>query len=149
LLPLPIAYLLVGPVASINLTFENPITIAYLCWFATLAGVSVWALARAVATGTEGESGVRVIRFAFAPSVLTVVALALMLVATVAWGLAAHLQAPQLFDRGDLMVGRATLATWSVDVLVMTAATLYAALAVARGVATRSILEPTDSVSVE
>jgi hypothetical protein len=145
-LPVPIAYLLVGPVATINLTFATPITIAYLCWFATLAGVSAWALARAIATGTKGEPGVRVIRFAFAPSVLTAIALALMLVATVAWGVAAHLQAPQFFDHGDLIVGHATLATWGVDVLVMTAAALYSALAAARGATTRSVSAPTDIV---
>jgi hypothetical protein len=137
-LPAPIGYLLVGRVPTINLTLETPVTMAYLCWFAALAGVSTWALARAIATGTKGEPGVRAIRFAFAPSLLAALALVLMLVATIGWGVAAHLQAPQLFDRGDFLVGHATLATWGIDVLVMTAAALYAALAAARGAATRT-----------
>ncbi len=137
-LPLPIAYLLVGPVATINLTLETSVTMAYLCWFAALAGVSTWALARAIATGTTGEPGVRAIRFAFAPSLLAALALVLMLVATIGWGVAAHLQAPQLFDHGDLLVGHATLATWGIDVLVMATAALYAMLAAARGAATRT-----------
>jgi hypothetical protein len=138
-LPVPVAYFLVGRAPTINLTLENLGTMTYLCWFAVLAGVSTWALAHAIATGTKSEPDIRAIRFAFAPSALAALALVLMVVATIAWGVAAHLQAPRLFDHGDLLVGHATLATWGIDVLMMAAAALYAVLAAARGAASRAV----------
>ncbi len=146
ILPVPIAYLLVGPVATINLTFATPVTIAYLCWFAALAAVSTLALAGAIAEGTKGASGERAIRFAFAPSAVAALALVLMLGATIAWGVVAHQQAPQLFDHGDLVVGHATLATWSIDALVMALAALIAVLAVVRGAVTRTLPATTHAV---
>jgi hypothetical protein len=136
-LPVPIALLLNGAVATINLTYETPITIAYLGWFVGLAAVSVWVLARAIASVPEDDAGGRVIRFAFLPSVVATVALLCMLGATIAWGLVAHQQAPDLFDRSDLFVGHATLSTWSIDVVIMAVAAIISILAVLRGMSTR------------
>jgi hypothetical protein len=130
ILPVPIAFFLRGPVATINLTFATPITIAYLCWFVVLAAVSVQAIARAL---VESDVPDRWLRFAFISSVVTTVALLLMLGATVAWGIIAHNQVPQLFDHSNLFKGYVTLITWATDVLVMAVAVLLAVFATLRG----------------
>jgi hypothetical protein len=99
ILPAPIAFLLRGPVATINLTFESPITIAYLCWFVVLAAVSVWAIARAI---VESDVQDLLLRFAIIPGIVATVALIVMLGATVAFGIIAHTQVPQLFDHSNV-----------------------------------------------
>lgn len=133
-LPVPIALLVVGPAATINLTFTTPITIAYFIWFVGLAALSTLTLARVI---LESELDDRLVRFAFVPSTLAAAALLLMLGTTVAWGILAHLQAPQLFDRSELTLGHATLTTWGIDVSIMAGAAVIAALATIRGVATQ------------
>jgi hypothetical protein len=135
-LPVPLAFLILGPVATINLTFATPITDVYVVWFVGLAAVSTLALSRAIA---ESDLEDRLVRFAFPPAALTAGALLLMLGATVTWGVIAHLQAPHLFDRGDLTLGHATLTTWILDVTLMTGAASAAVLATIRGVAARSV----------
>jgi hypothetical protein len=131
ILPLPIAFLLRGPVATINLTFETPITITYLCWFVLLAAVSVWAIVRAI---VESDVPDRLFRFAVVPGVLAAVGLLVMLGATVAFGVIAHIQVPQLFDHSDASKGYVTLVTWAIDVALMAAAVLMALVAVVRGI---------------
>lgn len=130
ILPGLIAIPFAGHKAVINLGFETPITDAYLVWFVALATVSTLALSRIIA---QSEPDNRLIRFAFIPSVVAAVALLLMLGATVAWGLAAHQEFPQLFDQGDLTTGHVTITTWVIDVIVMTGAALVAILAILRG----------------
>ena len=130
ILPAPIAFLLRGPVATINLTFESPITIAYLCWFVVLAAVSVWAIARAI---VESDVQDLLLRFAIIPGIVATVALIVMLGATVAFGIIAHTQVPQLFDHSNVSQGYLTLITWAIDVALMAIATLMAAFAVLRG----------------
>jgi len=132
ILPAPIAFLLRGPVATINLTFATPITIAYLLWFVLLATASVWAIAHAIASTDVPDQW---LRFAFVPSIVVAVALVLILGATVVWGIIAHEQVPHLFDQSDLRAGYVTLITWAIDVGVMAVAALLAVLAVLRGMA--------------
>jgi hypothetical protein len=143
-LPVPIALLLVGPVATINLTFTTPITVAYCVWFVGLAAASTWAIGRAIATGNVSD---RLVRFAFAPSLVAALALLLLLCATVAWGVVAHLEFPQLFDRGDLALGHATLATWAIDVAALALATLVAMLGIIRGGAARTASRATSAAT--
>jgi hypothetical protein len=135
ILPAPLALLVLGRVPTFNLTFESPVTIAYLCWFAALAALGTWALVRAI---TTDEAEDRMVRFAFVPSAVAAGALVLMVVALIAWGIVAHLEAPRLFDRGELVTGHATLATWALDVVVMAAAALVAVLAAMRGAPART-----------
>src|SRR5262249_52454139 len=130
-----VAIFITGPVATINLTFSTPITDAYLVWFVALATVSTLALNRVISQSALDDW---LVRFAFWPSVLATVALLLMLGATVAWGLAAHQEFPQLFDRRDLTVGHATVTTWAIDVVAMAGAALVAVFAIIRGAATRT-----------
>ena len=73
--------------------------------------------------------------------------LLLLLFATVAWGIIAHLQTPYLFDRGELTLGHATVATWVIDVALMAGATLLALFATIRGIAARSASDMADSAS--
>jgi hypothetical protein len=128
-LPVPIAVLIRGPVATINLTFTTPITDAYFVWFVALAAVSALALGRAI--GASDLDG-RLLRFAYLPSTVAALALLLLLASTIAWGIAAHQEFPALFDRTSLTLGYATVTSWAFDVLVMTGAALVAVLAAVR-----------------
>ncbi len=134
-LPGLIAIPIAGHQAVINLGFETLITDAYLIWFVALATLSTLALSRVIA---QSDLDDRLVRFAYIPSMVAAVALLLMLGATVAWGLAAHQEFPQLFDRVDLTSGHVTITTWVIDVMVMTGAALVALLAIIRGAATRN-----------
>ena len=118
-LPGPIALLLRGPVATINLTFTTPITDAYFVWFALLAGASVWALGHVI---SESDATVALLRFAYLPSAAVSMALVLLLGSTLAWGIAAHQEFPTLFDHSSPTLGYATVTTWAFDVLLMAAA---------------------------
>jgi hypothetical protein len=128
--PVPIAALVRGPVATINLTFATPITDVYCVWFVGLAAASALALSRAVASGELGEG---LLRYAYVPSVVVTVALLLLLGTTIAWGIAAHAETPTLFDAGNIARGSATAASWLLDVLVMAGAAGLAVLATIRG----------------
>jgi hypothetical protein len=134
-LPGIIALLIAGPAATINLTFATPITDTYLIWFVGLAAVSTLALCRVIA---KTEMDGHLITVGFWSSVVATVALLLMLGATIAWGLAAHQEVPQLFDRNDLTLGHATVTTWAIDVAVIAGAFLVALLGIVRGLGTRA-----------
>lgn len=134
-LPVPIAFALRGPVATINLTFTTPITDAYFVWFVGLAAVSALALSRVIA---GGEPNGKLLRYTFAPALLVTLALLLMLGATIAWGIAAHQDYPQLFDHSAITLGHVTAVSWLFDVTVMAAAALVAVLATTRGSAARA-----------
>lgn len=136
IVPVPVAALIRGPVATINLTFATPITVAYCAWFVGLAVASTLALSRIVAGG-ELDGGL--LRYAFVLGTVATGALVLLLGATVAWGIAAHAEVPTLFDRGDLARGSATAASWLLDVLVMAGAAGTAVLATIRGASSRAV----------
>jgi hypothetical protein len=133
--PVPIAVLIRGHVATINLTFATPITDAYCVWFVGLAVASALALSRIVA---DGELDDGLLRYAFVPGAVATAALLLLLGSTVAWGIAAHVEVPALFDRGDIARGSATAASWLLDVLVMAGAAGMAVLATIRGASGRA-----------
>ena len=135
LLPGLLAILFARHQAVINLGFETLVTDAYLVWFLGLAMLSTWALSRIISASDLDD---RLVRFAIWPSLLATVALLLLLGATVAWGLAAHQEVPQLFDRSDLTVGHVTVTTWAIDVIAMAMAALMALVASVRGYATQT-----------
>jgi hypothetical protein len=134
LLPGLIAIPFAGHPAAINLGFETLLTDAYLVWFVGLATLSTWALSRVV---SKSDLDDRLVQYAFWPSLLATIALLLLLGATIAWGLVAHQEVPQLFDRSDVTVGHVTLTTWAVDVGAMAVAALVALLATLRAAATQ------------
>jgi hypothetical protein len=129
-LPAPLGYLMRGVVPTLNLTFESPVTIAYCVWFVALAAVNAAALGRVIARGAPGDG---LVRYAFVPSALVTLALLLLLGATIAWGMVAHQEYPQLFDQATITAGHVTAASWLLDVLVMAGAALVAVLATIRG----------------
>lgn len=141
-LPVPIALFLVGPIAVINLTFESPISIAYLVWFVLAATVSTLALTRAIAVSDPEANNARPLRFAFPPGAVVALGLLVTLGGVLAWGVVAHTQAPQLFDRSALMTGYASITSWAVDVVALALATLLAITATLRGLASLSVNPP-------
>jgi len=141
-LPVPIALLLVGPVAVINLTFESPISIGYLIWFVLAAVVSTLAVTRAIAASDPDASEARLVRFAFAPGAIVTLGLLVTLFCVVSWGVVAHTQAPHLFDRNALLTGYASITSWAVDVTALALATLLAIASTLRGLATLNANRP-------
>lgn len=120
-----------GPVQPL----VNPgITLGYGALFIAAAAASVWAVARAISQTVLPEG---LVRFAVVPSLVTVLAMALMLGATLAWGVYAHMQLPATFDSANFFTGYPTLLSWGVDVVVMSIATGIAAASAIRGIGAR------------
>ncbi len=82
----------------------------------------------------------RLLRFALLPSILATISMALMLAATIIWGLGLRDSAPQLFTGNDGIVGSSTVGTWLGIVIAMAIATLLAVISLMRGLSARSAL---------
>jgi hypothetical protein len=109
--------------------------IGYQILFVLCAVASTYAMARAVQLGSVGEE---TYRFALAPAAVTVGAMALMLGATVVWGLLAGAALPDVFYRAPgAWPSNLTFASWLIVVLVMALATVVGVLALLRGFAAR------------
>jgi hypothetical protein len=108
--------------------------LGYGILFVAAAIASTWAVARAIRQSDIGE---RPLRFAVLPGIVTTLAMALMLGASIAWGVAAHAQLPGSFDSLNLFAGYPTFASWGVVVLVMLIATVVAAIGCIRSVMER------------
>ncbi len=109
-------------------------------FFGTLiitAIASAGALCFAVARSEISE---RLLRFALLPSILATISMALMLAATIIWGLGLRDGAPQLFAGNDGIVGSSTIGTWLGIVITMAIATALAAVSLMRGFSARSAL---------
>jgi hypothetical protein len=118
----------VGPATGITLLWW------YGLLFVVAAIASTWAVARAIRRSDIGE---RPLRFAVVPGIVTTLAMALMLGASIAWGVAAHAQLPGSFDSLNLFAGYPTFASWGAVVLVMLIATIVAAIGCIRSVLER------------
>jgi hypothetical protein len=112
----------------------------FIAAFLGSAIVSVAALCWAVARSEIAE---KFLGFAVLPSFLTTLAMAVMLVATLVWGLSLRSSAPQLFNGNDGMFGTSTAASWLNIVLLMAIATGLAVIALIRGLSARSVLHTT------
>ncbi len=109
-------------------------------FFGTLilaAIVSVGSVCIAVARSEISE---KLLRFAVLPSILVTIAMALILAATIIWGLGLRDAAPQLFAGNDGIVRSSTAATWLGIVIAMAIATMLAAISLIRGFSARSAL---------
>jgi hypothetical protein len=82
----------------------------------------------------------RLLRFALLPSILATISMALMLAATIIWGLGLRDSAPPLFTGNDGIVGSSTVGTWLGIVIAMAIATLLAVISLMRGLSARSAL---------
>lgn len=116
------------------------IGIGYGVLFVAAAIASTWAVTRAIRLSDVGE---RPLRFAVVPGIVTTLAMALMLGASIAWGVAAHAQLPGNFDSLNLFAGYPTFASWGIVVVVMLIATIVAAIGCIRSVMERGTDETT------
>lgn len=82
----------------------------------------------------------KILRFALLPSILTIIAMALVLAATLIWGLSLRNAVPQLFNSNEGMFGTSTSGGWLRIVIAMALATLLATISLIRGLSARSTL---------
>ena len=94
------------------------------------AVVSTAAVAVAVSRAHIGEA---VYRFALLPSVVTVLAMAIVLAAVVAWGIGAQADAPQLFNGNHGFLATSTAASWYGHIITMGTAVVIGIASLARG----------------
>ena len=110
--------------------------IGYQILFILCAIASTYAVTRAVQLGSVGEE---TYRFALIPAIVTVGAMALMLGATVVWGLLASAALPDVFYRAPgAWPSNLTFVSWLIVVAVMALATVVGAISLLRGFAARS-----------
>jgi len=112
--------------------------IALTVWLIVAAIASTWAVTRAI---SRADIDVRLMHFAYLPGIVTTLAMALMLGATIAWGVFAHIQEPHLFDSANYFVGYPTAISWGLIVLTMTVSTIIAAMGCIRGMSARGNAE--------
>jgi uncharacterized membrane protein len=110
------------------------LSVAGMFVFAAVASAA--AISRAVSRTSIEE---RLFRFALYPAALTTVAMGVVLVAVVAWGLALKADAPALFGGDGGILASSTAHTWLAIVVVMGCCTGLAAFAVHRGFRGRPI----------
>lgn len=109
----------------------------FLGVFIAAAIASTGAVCFAVARSEIPE---KLLRFALLPSILATVSMALILVATIIWGLGLRSNVPQLFNSNEGMFGTSTSATWLRIVIMMAIATALAIVSLVRGLSARSAL---------
>lgn len=109
--------------------------IIFVTVFLALAVISTCAVCMAIARSQVPD---KLLRFAVLPAVITTVAMALMLVATVTWGIGLQREVPQLFGGNDGIMASSTAGTWLGIVIGMALTTIVAAFAMVRGLRSRS-----------
>ncbi|HLY32592.1 MAG TPA: hypothetical protein VKQ36_16340 [Ktedonobacterales bacterium] len=91
---------------------------------------SAWAVSQAIARAQLGDS---LIRFTRIPAIIATLAMALMFVSVVVWGLGLLANDPQMFNGGDGVLATNTAISWGVLIVVMGIATLVAIIGLVRG----------------
>jgi hypothetical protein len=97
--------------------------------FAGGAAFSVYGVARAV---RESEISPRLLAFARIPALVTTLAMAVVTLALIVWGVALRAAAPDLFGAGEGILATNVALNWLGVALVMALATITAILAMAR-----------------
>lgn len=92
---------------------------------------------------TRSEISQKLLSFALPPSILATLSMALISVATLAWGLGLRDGAPQFFAGNNGIVGSSTIGTWLGIVLAMACATILALFSLIRGASAHSALRST------
>ncbi len=112
--------------AALNVTLFLSLVCAFL--LAAVAGA-------AAITAAVGRSDVRErpFRFALYAAVVAALAMGVVLLGTLAWGLALRVSAPALFSGDDGILDASTAATWLAIVALMCVSAGAAAFAVVRG----------------
>lgn len=112
----------------------------FLSIFFGTAIASTGAVCFAVARSEISE---RVLRFAVLPSLLATLSMALMLIATLVWGLGLRSSVPQLFNSNEGMFGTSTSGSWLKIVIIMAIATILAVISLIGSLSARSALRAT------
>ncbi len=102
--------------------------------FVAAAVVSTAAVSLAVALS---EINAGVLRFALGPATVTTVAMGVMFLATLIWGLSLRADVPQLFNGNGGVAATSAALSWLGIVIVMGVATAVAAAAMVRGLRAR------------
>ena len=109
--------------------------------FLSLGGAFLLAAAASAAAVSvavsRGKIGARFYRFALFPGTLVALAMGVVLVATVVWGLALRAQAPALFSGDEGVLATPTAASWLAIVAVMAVCACAALAATVRGLRAR------------
>ena len=111
----------------------------FIAVFLGAAVISTGALCYAV---VRSEISEKLLRFAVLPAILLAFAMAVMLVATLIWGLDLRNSAPHLFNSNEGMFGTSTIGSWLTIVIEMAIATALAMISLVRGFSARSALPP-------
>jgi hypothetical protein len=117
-----------------DLAVHGPVNVAL---FLSIVGMFLLAAVASAASvsAAVGRSGVgeRPYRLALYPAALAALAMVVVSVATVVWGLALWAQAPALFARDDGILATPTSASWLLILAVMAGCTCAAVVATIRG----------------
>ena len=103
--------------------------------FVLAAIASAGAVSRLV---LRSEIDARLFRFARIPAVITTLAMTLTLVSILFWGIATRAAAPDLFIEHNGIFDSDTTLTWVLVLVIMAIAVLVAAIALVRGLSSRS-----------
>jgi hypothetical protein len=128
-----VIYPSLGPLAvhdAVNVALFLSLGGAFLVAAAASAGAVSVAVSRC-------EIGARIYRFALFPGVLAALAMGVVFVATVVWGLALRAQAPALFSGDEGILATPTVATWLAIVAVMAVCACASGAAMVRGLRAR------------
>ncbi len=109
-------------------------------FFGTLIAAAIASAGSVCFAVARSEISEKLLRFAVLPSILATISMALVLAATIIWGLGLRGGVPQLFAGNDGIVGSSTTGTWLGIVIAMAIATVLAALSLMRGLSARSAL---------
>jgi hypothetical protein len=109
----------------------------FVAVFLGAAIVSAGALCYAV---VRSEISEQLLRFAVLPAILLAFAMAVMLAATLIWGLDLLNSAPHLFNNNEGLFGTSTIGSWLTIVIEMAIATALAMISLVRGLSARSAL---------
>ena len=104
-------------------TLGKELFLGLIALFSVGALASAWAVSAAI---SRSDVDARWYRFARIPAFVTALALLVMCVATIVWGLALRADVPQLFNGDDGIVATNTGLSWLVIAAVMVIATLVA-----------------------
>jgi hypothetical protein len=97
--------------------------------FILAAILSTSAVALAIARSEIGDG---VYRFALVPSVVTIVAMALVLGSVIAWGIGVQIDTPQLYSGNHGMFASSTAGSWIGHIITMALAVAIALLGLVR-----------------
>lgn len=115
------------------------VTIALVTLLILLAIASTAAVSLAVA---RSEIAARVFRFALVPAAVATLAMVVMYMGVVVWGLGLRSDAPALFNGNGGIVATSTALSWLSHVVVMGIATAVAVISLVRGASGRTTLQP-------